>query len=53
MRKLIGEAKTFGTVIGLAVLAVAVVGGVITWEVTKWGDCLGSHGFLYCLAALE
>jgi hypothetical protein len=52
LAKLAAEAKAFTTVIGIAAAVVAVIGGLILWEHTKWSDCLADHGFLYCVAAL-
>ena len=53
MRKLLQEAKAFVTVIGLAALGAAIVGGIMAWEATKWSDCLASHNAVYCAAALK
>lgn len=51
MRKLLQEAKAFVTVIGLAALGAAIVGGIMAWEATKWSDCLAAHNAVYCAAA--
>ena len=53
MRKLLQEAKSFATVIGLAALGAAVVGGFMAWEAIKWSDCLAAHNAVYCAAALK